>query len=267
MSQTLHICVFRFLQPDEIEVLGEVGELSDDAEDGYLFEVDLSYPHHLHDAHDDYPLAPSLEIDRGMYSPAQQAVFPQTAPQWKLTPNVRDKSRYLVHYRNLKIYLQLGLVVTRIHRVLAFKQSTWLKTYIDFNTHQRSLARCSFLKVFFRLMNNSVFGKTPENLRKRLQVDLITDAGILRKRVAKPNICRGNPITDCLTAIQCTVATLTLNRPIYMGFSVLEMSKLHMYNFHCNHMCVKYPRRDQLRLPFTDMDSLAYAVGTADGRE
>ena len=168
-----------------------------------------------------------LEIGSDMYSPAQHAVFLQTAPQRKHTPNLRDKVRYVVHYRILKLYLQLGLVITRIHRVLTFKQSIWLKTYIDFNTHQRSLARSSFLKDFFKLMNNSVFGKTQENLRKRVQVELITDAAILRKRVAKPNFCRGNRITDCLTAIQCTVATLTLNRSIYVGFSVLDWSILH----------------------------------------
>ena len=103
---------------------------------------------------------------------------------------------------------------------------------------------------------------TQENLRKRVQVELITDAGILRKRVARPNSYRGNPITDCLTAIQCTVATLTLNRPIYVGFSVLDLSKLHMSNFHYNH--VKYPRHGQLRLLFTDTDSLAYDVQTED---
>ena len=136
-----------------------------------------------------------------MYSPAQQAIFPQTAPHGKLTPNLRDKVRYVVHYRNLKVYLQLDLVVTRIYRVLAFKLSTWLKTYIDFKTYQRSLPTTSFLKDFFILMNNSVFGKTQENLRKRVQVELITDAGILRKRFAKPNFCRSNPITDCLTAL------------------------------------------------------------------
>ena len=85
-------------------------------------------------------------------------------------------------------------------------------------------------------MNNSVFGKTQENLRNRVSLELITDARILRKRVAKPDFY--NPIIDCLTAVQC----LTLNRPIYVGFSVLELSKLHMYAFHYNHMCVKYPR-------------------------
>ena len=103
-----------------------------------------------------------------------------------------------------------------------------------------------------------------ENLRKRVHVELITDAGTLRKRVAKPNFCRGTPITDYLTAIQCTVATLTLNRHILVGFSVLDLSKLHMYNLHYNHMFVKYPRPDQLRPLFTDTDSLAYAVPTED---
>ena len=136
MSEPLPICGFRFLQPNEIGALAVVGELSNDAEDGYIFEMDLSYPQHLHNAHDDYPLSrDSLEIDRDMYSPAQQAVFPRTSPQRKLTPNLRDKVMYVVHYRNLKLYLQLGRIDTRIYRLGTFKQSTLLKTYIDINTH------------------------------------------------------------------------------------------------------------------------------------
>ena len=95
-------------------------------------------------------------------------------------------------------------------------------------------------------------------MRNPVSVKLGTDACTLRKRVAKPNFCRGNPITYYLTVVQCKVATLTLNRPIYVGFSVLELSKLQMYDFHYNHMCVKY----HLRLLFTDTDSLAYAVQT-----
>ena len=93
-------------------------------------------------------------------------------------------------------------------------------------------------------MNNSVFGKTQENLRNRVSVELIANARILRKRVVKPNFYRGNLITDCLTVGQCRVATLS--RPIYVGFSVLDLSKLHMCDFHYNHMCVKYLRANQL---------------------
>ena len=87
-----------------------------DGEVGYILEVDLQYPTSLHKRQDDYPLAPeSLVIDRSMYSPTQQSVFPESAHQVNLTPNLHDKVRYVVHYRNLKWYLQLGLVVTKVH--------------------------------------------------------------------------------------------------------------------------------------------------------
>ena len=143
-------------------------------------------------------------------------------------------------------------------------QSPWIKTDIDFNTRQRSLAGNSFLKDFIKLMNNSVFGKTQENLRNRVSAELITDARLLRKRVAKPSFYRCNPITDCLTVIQCRVQTLTLNRPIYIRFEMIELSKLHIYGFHYNHMEVKYPLAAQLWLFFTGSSSLAYDVHTDD---
>ena len=198
MSQFLPTLGFRLLSNDEITAL-ELENLRDDS-DIYIYEVDLHYSVKLHNQHDDYPLAPeSFVIDREMYSPTQQSVFPESIPQKKLTPNLRDKTRYIVHYRNLKLYVQLGLVITKVHRVLTFKRSPWLKAYIDFNTHHRSLSDNGFLRGFFKLMNNSVFGKTQENLLKRVQVDLITDAAVLRKRVTKPSFCRGIPITDCLT--------------------------------------------------------------------
>ena len=97
------------------------------------------------------PLSPeSLVIDRTMYSPTQQSVFPDSAPQKKLTPNLHDITKYVVHCHNLKLYIQLGPVIIRVHRVLSFKQSPWLKTYIDFNTRQRSLvAGNNFIKDFF----------------------------------------------------------------------------------------------------------------------
>ena len=121
-----------------------------------------------------------------------------------------DKSRYVVHQRNLKLYVQLGSVITKIHRVLTFKPSPWLKEYIHFNTHHRSLSDSGFSKDFFKLMNNSVFGNTQENLCNRVNVDIITDAVILRKRVAKPSFYRGMPISENLAVIQCKVQTLTL---------------------------------------------------------
>ena len=177
MSQFLPTHGFRFLSQDEITTL-QLEDLCDDDKDGYIYEVDLHYSIKLHNH--DYPLAPeSLVIDGAMYSPTQQSVFPESAPQKKLTPNLIDKFKYDVHCRNLKLYIQVGLVITKVHRVLTFKQSPWLKTYIDFNPHQRSLSDNGFLKDFFTLMNDSVFGKTQENLRKIVHVDLQSQVSVM----------------------------------------------------------------------------------------
>ena len=113
--------IFRILDDDEAQDL-DLEDLDDEADDGYIYEVDLHYPTRLHNKHDDYPLAPeSIVIDRSMYSPIQSTVFPESAPQKKLTPNLLDRKRYLVHYKHLKLYVKLGLVITKVHRVLAFK--------------------------------------------------------------------------------------------------------------------------------------------------
>ena len=183
----------------------------------------MEYPKALHASHNDYPLAPeSLEISNDMLSPLQKARFPNEPPQLKLTPNLKDKSKCVVHYCNLKLYTELGMVVKKVHRVLQFKQSSWLKPYIDFNTKQRALANSNFEKEICTLMNNAVFGKTQENLRKRINVELITDENFLKTRVANPGFKQGNIITKELTIVQSRITTLVLNRPIYVGFCVLE---------------------------------------------
>ena len=152
MSQHLPTGGFQLLNDEEVrnqfltcDINTNLASISDTADTGYILEVDLHYPDELHGAHDDYPLAPeSLDIDQTMYSPIQSSMYPPSAPQRKLTPNLRDKSHYIVHYRNLKMYVKLGLVITKVHQVLTFKQSAWLKSYIDFNTHNRSLAQSDF---------------------------------------------------------------------------------------------------------------------------
>ena len=112
-----------------------LSSLTHDDDIGYILEVDLEYPKALHASHNDYPLAPvSLEILNDTLSPLQKAKFPKEPPQLKVTLNLRDKSKYVLHYRNLKLYTEFGMVVRKVHRVLQFKQASWLKHYIAFNT-------------------------------------------------------------------------------------------------------------------------------------
>ena len=138
---------------------------------GYILEVDLEYPSELHELHSDYPLSPEkLEISQNMLSKYCSDIADEYGMKIggvnKLVPNLGNKSKYVVHYRNLQLYLLLGTKLTNIHRILEFKQSDWLKKYIDFNTNKIKNAANSFEKDFFKSMNNSVFGKTMENLRK-----------------------------------------------------------------------------------------------------
>ena len=131
-----------------------------------------------------------------------------------------DKEKYNVHYHNLRLYKSLGMWIKKIHHVLSFKQSPWLKEYIDFNTCQRTAARNDFEKNFFKLMNNSMFGKTMENLRQRRKVNLVNTSNKLRKLAAQPTFKSFKIFHENLTAVELAQAELTLNRPIYVGFCV-----------------------------------------------
>ena len=143
------------------------------------------------------------------------------------------------------------MVITRIHRVLVFDQSQWLKHYIEFNAEMRKESASMFEKYFYKLMNNSVFGKTQENLRNRVNVEVITERNIALKRVCKPSFKRSQVIHEDLGIIQNAVSNLELNKPIYVGFTVLELSKLLMYQFHCEKMLLWY---DNSELCSTDID-------------
>ena len=266
MSQSLPVKEFRWMNDDEItRDPDDILRLLDDAEDGYIYEVDCSYPQDLHSSHSDYPLAPErVTIEESMLSPFQQKNFPscQKKPQTKLTPNLNNKSNYVLHYRNLKFYIQQGLVITKIHRVLTFKQSAWLAPYIDYNTKCRAASKSKFGKEYYKLMNNAVFGKTNENLRNRMRVEAITDRKIALKRVCLPSFKRSQTIHEDLVIMQTATSNLNLCKPIYVGFSILDISKLLMYKFHYEKMIPKY--KDKIALCFTDTDSLLYEVQTDD---
>lgn len=162
MSQSLPYGSFKWLTDSEIWNL-DITCANDDSPTGHFLEVDVEYPETLHDSHNDLPL-----LAEQMVPPNSKFNIP------KLIPNLRNKTKYIVHYRNLKQAIGLGLVVTKIHRVLSFSQAPWLKTYIDYNTRLRQAKNNEFEKDYFKLKNNSVFGKTMENVDKRINVHLIS---------------------------------------------------------------------------------------------
>ena len=153
-------------------------------------ECDLQYPNHLHDEHSDYPLAPQNQtITDDMLSPHTCMLKKKLGLKGnssKLIPDLNSKHKYVLHYRNLKYYLSKGLILSKIHRVISFTQSPWLKSYIDFNTKKRAQAKTDFEKDFYKLMNNSVFGKTMENMRKRVNVELVHTKSVCAKCVPSP---------------------------------------------------------------------------------
>ena len=157
---------------------------------GYILEVDLKYPNELHELHNDYPLAPEkLTVTNDILSNYCKSIADKyeikVGDIKKLIPNLGNKTKYVLHYKNLQLYSSLGMKLIKIHRVFQFKQSNWMKKYIDLNTKKRMCATNDFEKDFFKLMINSVYGKTMENLRKIINVIFVNN-----KMKNKCNTCK-----------------------------------------------------------------------------
>ena len=238
MSKPLPTHGFKWMKVDELETW----ELH-----SCILEVDLECPKNLHDLHNDYPLAP------------EQIVVNKVS---KLIPNLGDKKKYVLHYENLKQYLKLGLKLTHIHRGIKFNESPWLEKYISLNTKLRTKAKNEFEKNFFKLMNNSVFGKTMENIRNRVDIKLVNNKKQAEKLSAKPNYKHCNIFSEDLVAIHMKKTKLDFDKPVYLGMCILDLSKTLMYDFHYNYIKKKYG--DKAKLLLTDTDSLMYEIQTED---
>ena len=266
MSQYLPTGGFKWMAQKHIDKI-DLAKYKEDSNKGIILEVNLEYPKTLHSLHNDYPLGPEkIKVSKAMLSEYSKRIADKfnisTGLAYKLIPTLSNKEKYVLHYRNLQLYIDLGLKVTQIHRVLEFDQSPWLKQYIDFNTKKRANANNSFEKDFFKLMNNSVFGKTMENLRKRVDVRLITNEKKLLKMTSKPTYVSSKIFNENLVAIHKIKETLTLNRPAYIGMCILDLSKTLMYDFHYNYIKKKYG--NEAKLLFTDTDSLTYEIKVGD---
>ena len=253
MSQSLPTHRFKWMKNLTKEALMDILEKANDSmtnpinKKGYIFEVDLEYPKDLWESHNDYPLAPEKLKVNGVE---------------KLISHFKPHKNYVIHYRNLRQCLEMGLKITKVHRGITFNQRPWMVPYINKNTKLRKTAANSFEKDFFKLMNNSVFGKTIENIRKRLNIILIDNREKALKLTSRPNFNRATIFDRNLIAIHMKKTEVFFNKPVYVGQAILDLSKTLIFDFHYNYIRKKYS--DKAELMFTDTDSLLYQIHTDD---
>lgn len=290
MSQPLPIGEYQWVnmveQPELFFSADAIMNLEDDSNTGYIFEVDLHYPESLHITHNDFPFcaekrklpkdafdivkkrallhAEKLKMNQ-LEDTGEKARKIVVSKIDKLLLTLHDKEKYVVHYRMLAMALRHGLKLEKVHRILKFKQSLWLKPYIELNTELRKKATNDFEKSFFKLLNNAIFGKTMENVRSRVEMKLLskwdTKFGV-RMNIAKPNFKRCVIFDEDLVAIELKTTSVLMNKPIAVGMSILDISKLTMYGFLYDYLKPKYG--EKVRVVYTDTDSFILNIETAD---
>src|ERR1051325_4631621 len=254
MTQSMPYIDFKWIKLEEFKL----ENVTNNSLKCYILEVDLEYPEELHDLHNEYPYCPEQVVVKSEMLSNYAKVIAQKEGNkcdntiTKLIPTLHKKENYVIHERNLKQALDAGLILKKIHKVLEFQQKPWMKEYIEFNTEKRKAAKNEFEKGFFKLMNVSVFGKTMENLRKRMNFKLISDKNKFEKYVSKPNFINGVIFNENLVGVKYVQEKLKLCKPIYVGFSILDISKTLMYDFHYGFIKKKYG--DRIKLLFTDMN-------------
>ena len=214
---------------------------------GYILEVDVEYPKNIRSLHSDLPfLADRMEINKCI----------------KLVCNFYDKKEHVVHIRALKQALNYGLILKKIHRVIEFNQEAWLKPYTEMNIKLRTEAKNDFEKYFFKLMNNSVFGKTMENVRNHRDIKLVTTDKRWNQLVSDPNYHTSKHFSENLFAIEMEKTKVKMNKPVYLGMSILDISKTIIYEFWYDYIKQKY--QDNAKLCYKDTDSIIIHIKTED---
>ena len=266
----------QFLPYDEIEMwhghpdlyinwLEEVLNTPDDSDIGYFLEVDLRYPDHIKEKTEAFPFCPENKtINPKKYNDYMNKVKPKKYTKFKkLICDWSDKKKYLINYRMLKFYVRHDMIVKKIQEIISFKQSKWLENYISFNTQKRNRAKNDFEKDFFKLLVNVAFGKFLEIVRNRLELELIKKDDF-KKIIKRQSILTFNGIHksyenyDSYTFKRNEVV---MDKAIYVGFGILELSKLHMYETYYDTL-QPYFGQDKLQLHYIDTDGMILSMKT-----
>ena len=266
----------QFLPYDEIEMwhghpdkywnwLDEILNTPDDSDVGYFLEVDLKYSDNIEQKTKFFPFCPeNKKIDPNKYNEYMISVKPENyTKSKKLICDWTDKKKYLIHYRMLKFYVRYGMVVEKLHEIISFKQSKWLESYISFNTQKRNKAKIDFEKDFFKLLVNAAFGKFLENVRNRLELELIKKDNIKKiitqkSKLTFNGIQRSYENSDSYTFKKNEIV---MDKAIYVGFAILELSKLHMYETYYDTV-QPYFGQDNLQLHYIDTDGVILSMKT-----
>ena len=247
MSKKLPVGDFKWV--DNLSIFTEefIKNYDENSDKGYNFEVDVEYRKDLHKLHSDLPLLPErMKINKCD----------------KLVCNARDKENCVIHIIALKQALNHGLKLSKVHRVIEFRQEEWLKPYIEMNTKLRMQAKNDFVEDFFKLMNNSVFGKTVENVRNHRDIKIVTTDKRRSIPASDPNYDSTKYISKDLLIMEMRKVEVKMNKPIYLGQAILGISKTLMYEFWYDY--IKHKHGDKARLCYTDTDSFAMYIKTED---
>ena len=214
---------------------------------GYIFFVDITYPQELYESHKDLPfLRDRMEVNKVD----------------KLVDNAYDKTNYVIHINALKQALNHGLILKKIHSVISFNHAAWLKPCIDMNTELRTNAKNDFEKDYFKLKNNSAFGKTMENIRKHRDIRLVNNNKKRKVLASEPNYHATKPISEDLLIMEMKKRELYMNKPIYLGQTILDISKTLMYEFCYDYIKPKYA--NNVELCYVDTDSFVMKIKKDD---
>ena len=262
MSEPLPYDEIKF---DNIIKLEDILNTPDDSGIGYFIEVDLTYPDNIKEKTKKFPFAPmNKKINPNNFNDYMKEIKPDTyIKAKKLICDWSDKKNCLIHYRMLKFYVGHGMIVDKLHNKISFTQSRWLEKYINFNTHKRNKAKDDFEKDFYNLLNNAFYGKTMENVRNRLKIKFIEkdDHKEIIKHQSKLTFNGIHKSYNNCDSFSFKQNEVLMDKPKYLGFTVLELSKLLMYETYYDKL-QPYFGQENIKLHYIDCDSFVLSIET-----
>ena len=259
---------FKWEHPIDADLISKILSQPADADEGYILECDLFYPESVHDLHEDYPLAPERKVVPYRYlSPYARALCDRHGLKGstgtpKLLATLEDKERYVLHYRNLQLYLELGMQLGQVYNVLSFAQKPVFQRYVELNSKRRAASTNAFDVNLYKCMNNSNYGKTLERADNRTIIKLVNTLKKYFAGVSKTTFKSSKIINPNLVSLELKHVLMKVEKPMYLGFVILELAKYYMYQFH--YKVMKNHFGERIKLLYTDTDSLVYEIDSED---